>query len=58
MKKNKKGWPYSSNAPENKKWQKDRQELFAEGGNGWWYFTGFPELMKEHLKNTKKNIEL
>tara|TARA_R110002051_G_scaffold178040_1_gene247853 strand:+ start:9156 stop:9476 length:321 start_codon:yes stop_codon:yes gene_type:complete len=33
------GWRYSTDAPQNKKWKKDRSELFAEHGNGWWFFT-------------------
>jgi hypothetical protein len=33
------GWQYSSDAPGNKKWKKDRAELFAKSGNGWWWYT-------------------
>jgi len=31
-------WPYSTDAPKNRKWKKDRKELFAKNGNGWWYY--------------------
>ena len=33
------GWQYKEDAPEDKKWQKDRQKLFKKNGNGWWLFT-------------------
>ena len=36
-----KGWPYSSDAPNNPKWRKDRDEFFAKNGNGWWHTQGF-----------------
>ena len=32
------GWQYKEDAPEDKEWQKDRQRLFKESGNGWWWF--------------------
>tara|TARA_R100000656_G_C3947703_1_gene127829 strand:- start:698 stop:868 length:171 start_codon:yes stop_codon:yes gene_type:complete len=32
------GWQYKKDAPHDEKWQKDRQELFRENGNGWWWF--------------------
>jgi hypothetical protein len=35
---NKRGWPYKTDAPQNMEWKKDRAELFAENGNGWWWF--------------------
>ena len=35
------GWPYSSDAPQNKKWKKDRAKLFNKSGNGWWYYHGY-----------------
>lgn len=41
------GWPYSSDAPENKKWQKDRSETFKENGNGWWWGQGKNEKQGE-----------
>lgn len=33
-----KGWvfPYSDPVEKDKKWLKDRKELFAEGGNDWY----------------------
>lgn len=50
-----KGWPYSSDAPQNKKWQHDRAELFREGGNGWWMLKGTPEYAI-HLKRIKDEM--
>ena len=66
-----KGWPYSSDAPQNKKWQHDRaklfreggnvmpikkqMELFREGGNGWWRLKGTPEYSK-HLERIKNEM--
>jgi hypothetical protein len=35
-----KGWQYKEDAPKCAKWQKDRKELFAKNGNGWWWFAG------------------
>ena len=32
------GWQYKADAPKDKKWQKDRRELFKKNGNGWWRF--------------------
>jgi len=32
-----KGWRYKKDAPYDEEWQKDRKELFAESGNGWWW---------------------
>ena len=36
------GWQYDEDAPKDKKWQKDRLELFQENGNGWWWYQGAP----------------
>ena len=30
-------WPYKYDAPRDSQWKKDREELFAEHGNGWWW---------------------
>lgn len=49
------GWPYSSDAPQNKKWKKDRSKLFKEGGNGWWMLKGTPEY-KKHLERIKNEM--
>ena len=34
----KSGWQYRKDAPKDEQWQKDRQKLFRENGNGWWWF--------------------
>jgi len=34
-----KGFPYDGDI-DNKEWLKDRKELFAENGNGWWWLQG------------------
>ena len=52
----KKGWQYKKDAPQDKQWQKDRDELFAEAGNGWWRLLGTP-LFKEHMDKIKKERE-
>ena len=31
------GWQYKTDAPQNRQWKKDRKELFAKNGNGWWW---------------------
>ena len=51
-----KGWQYEGNAPRDKKWQEDRQKLFAEAGNGWWRLTNTPNLAI-HLENIRKEQE-
>ena len=33
----KSGWKYVSDAPKNRQWNKDRNKLFSENGNGWWW---------------------
>jgi len=33
----KRGWPYAGDVG-NRKYEKDRSELFAKNGNGWWWF--------------------
>lgn len=37
--KNSRRWPYTGDV-ENKKYLKDRAELFAKSGNGWWMLQG------------------
>jgi|TARA_R110002020_G_scaffold1430_1_gene6462 hypothetical protein len=48
------GWPYTGGVS-NKKYLKDRSELFAKSGNGWWWkWTHFNcpiEEMKPYLKD-------
>ena len=51
------GWKYKKNAPYDLEWQKDRRELFKEGGNGWWILKGTPEFSK-HLNRIKKENEM
>ena len=34
----KRGWPYSGDVG-NPKYEKEKAELFAKHGNGWWWFT-------------------
>ena len=36
--KEKKGFPYDGDLRTNKKYLKDRKELFEKSGNGWWWF--------------------
>jgi hypothetical protein len=42
----KRGWKYKLDAPDDKRWLKDRSKLFSEHGNGWWWFKSMPELEK------------
>lgn len=48
-----KGWQYSSDAPHNRQWKKDRAELFKKNGNGWWWTYGVKSWRK-YLDNAKK----
>ena len=34
----KSGWKYTEDAPKDKQWKKDREKLFKQNGNGWWWF--------------------
>ncbi len=51
------GWQYSTDAPQNKKWKKDRAELFKKNGNGWWYYHGYILRSNKLDKNEKSTIE-
>jgi len=48
------GWQYSTDAPQNKKWKKDRAELFKKNGNGWWYYHGYILRSNKLDKNEKR----
>ena len=48
-------WPYTGDI-NNKKYLKDRAELFAEAGNGWWWYTG-TKYLKFHMDAIKKERE-
>ena len=45
-------WPYTGDI-NNKKYLKDRAELFAEAGNGWWWYTG-TKYLNIHVNTIKK----
>jgi len=49
------GWTYKTDAPENREWKKDRRKLFAEAGNGWWWYVGTPEF-REHIKRVQNEM--
>ena len=49
----KSGWRYRTDAPRNKEWKKDREKLFRENGNGWWWTQGAP-MWRRSLDNIKK----
>ena len=34
------GWRYKGNAPTDPEWIADRDALFQENGNGWWWYQG------------------
>ena len=40
----KRGFPYKEDLLTNKKYLKDRTELFREHGNGWWWIPGIAKL--------------
>tara|TARA_X000001382_G_scaffold119911_1_gene101060 strand:- start:184 stop:348 length:165 start_codon:yes stop_codon:yes gene_type:complete len=50
MSKHKRIWPYTTDAPKNRQWNKDRKKLFAENGNGWWRQQGVYTWKKEENK--------
>tara|TARA_R100001530_G_C4282955_1_gene146071 strand:+ start:108 stop:320 length:213 start_codon:yes stop_codon:yes gene_type:complete len=51
-----KRFPYGENVLEDKKYLKDRTELFLKHGNGWWWFPSVKNDKKEYpnLKQYKK----
>ena len=56
--KSKSVWMYSTDAPDNKKWQKDRAEFFAKNGNGWWYTQGVHSYNYAKRKEMRRLMEL
>ena len=48
-----KGWPYKGAAPDDTQYIKDRNKLFKENGNGWWWTQGAP-MWRRSLDNIKK----
>ena len=50
------GWQYKKDAPYDLEWQEDRRKLFAESGNGWWYFLG-TKYLKIHMDKIKEERE-
>ena len=44
-------WPYTGDV-NNKKYLKDRAELFAKSGNGWWWYKY--DTQNVYLKSKKK----
>ena len=51
-----KSWPYTGDPLTNKKYLKDRSELFAEAGNGWWRLVGTPDF-RIHMEKIRKENE-
>ena len=52
----KRGWPYKEDSPYDLEWQEDRRKLFAESGNGWWYFLG-TKYLRIHMDKIRKERE-
>ena len=46
------GFPYKCELRTNKKYLKDRQELFNKSGNGWWWFPS--DALREEFHNRLK----
>ena len=53
----KRGWPYKGDAPDDPQYIKDRDELFKESGNGWWWYQGTPNW-KDWYNKYKKERKL
>ena len=49
-------WEYTG--LDDPKYIKDRDELFAEGGNGWWWFTGvkYTESQMEIIRKRRNKV--
>ena len=45
-----KGWRYKGDAPTDPEWLADRDLLFKENGNGWWWYQGYN--IGNHIKYT------
>ena len=53
-----KRFPYGKNVLRDKKYLKDRSELFLEHGNGWWWLPSIKDVKKNtNLKQYKKENE-
>ena len=50
----KKGWPYKNDAPNDKDYLKDRNKLFNENGNGWWWFQS-TSMWRSYYNKYKEN---
>jgi hypothetical protein len=48
----KKGWRYKGDAPTDPEYLKDRDKLFKENGNGWWWTQGAP-MWKQSLERCR-----
>ena len=61
--KNKRSWPYKDDILNDPKYIKDRNALFKENGNGWWWYQGLnlsrPNMKKkENAQVEDKNIHI
>jgi len=60
------GWRYDGDAPTDEQWQKDRSELFALSGNGWWWgwnhvscpIKGMRPYLKSLYTHRKKTMKI
>ena len=48
------GWPYKGDI-DDPKYLKERSELFAKSGNGWWWYTSgkINKIISEEMKRKK-----
>ena len=49
-----KGWPYEGDAPDDPEYLKDRNKVFKENGNGWWWHQGFHVWKKIERENKRR----
>ena len=54
--KNKKGWPYKEDLLNDPEYIKDRNALFKENGNGWWWYQGYS--LWKHGKKITENAQV
>ena len=55
--KNKKEWPYKDDILNDPEYIKDRNALFKENGNGWWWYQGYSLWRHNRKKDENAQVE-
>jgi hypothetical protein len=55
--KNKRSWPYKDDILDDPKYIEDRNNLFRENGNGWWWYQGLNLSRPNRKKKENAQVE-